>query len=231
MDKRLADIRKRNGGKRPNIVYILIDDMGFGEFGYPALSKIRDRPVVLSPRDWSLVVEWHAREIPLAVTLEVLEESAARSRTRGSGSGPRSLAYIAPAVKETWELIVAGRADCVGASPRPVPTVSSVRRAWERAQTAAGEGSALHDVLRDLLARLDRGESPVDLDHELDRSIASCRARGDVDRIEKEVDDELAPFRTRVPPERLAETRARAVAARLRLALDLPRLSVAARDH
>ncbi|MFQ5961462.1 MAG: sulfatase-like hydrolase/transferase [Candidatus Methylomirabilales bacterium] len=41
LDKRLADIRKKNGGKRPNIVYILIDDMGFGEFGIPALNKIR----------------------------------------------------------------------------------------------------------------------------------------------------------------------------------------------
>ena len=41
LDQELAEIRDRNGGKRPNIVYILIDDMGFGEFGIPALSKIR----------------------------------------------------------------------------------------------------------------------------------------------------------------------------------------------
>ena len=31
----------KNGGKRPNIVYILLDDMGFGEYGIPALEKIR----------------------------------------------------------------------------------------------------------------------------------------------------------------------------------------------
>ncbi len=41
IDQRLAEIRARNGGKRPNIVYILVDDMGFGEFGMPALNKIR----------------------------------------------------------------------------------------------------------------------------------------------------------------------------------------------
>jgi arylsulfatase len=41
LDQKLAEIRERNGGKRPNIVYVLIDDMGFGEFGVPALSKIR----------------------------------------------------------------------------------------------------------------------------------------------------------------------------------------------
>ena len=33
LDKKLAEIRKKNGGKPPNIVYILLDDVGFGEIG------------------------------------------------------------------------------------------------------------------------------------------------------------------------------------------------------
>ena len=41
IDERLAEIRQQNGGKPPNIVYILIDDMGFGEFGMPELNRIR----------------------------------------------------------------------------------------------------------------------------------------------------------------------------------------------
>ena len=41
IDKKLAEIRKKNKGNPPNIVYILIDDMGFGEFGMPELNKIR----------------------------------------------------------------------------------------------------------------------------------------------------------------------------------------------
>ena len=44
LDKKLAEIRARQGGNPPNIVYILIDDMGFGEFGIPVLNKIRWRP-------------------------------------------------------------------------------------------------------------------------------------------------------------------------------------------
>ena len=44
MDRELEAIRERHGGKPPNIVYILIDDMGFGEFGIPALNKIRGVP-------------------------------------------------------------------------------------------------------------------------------------------------------------------------------------------
>jgi len=41
LDKKLADIRKKNGGKPPNIVYILLDDVGFGEIGMDNLSVIR----------------------------------------------------------------------------------------------------------------------------------------------------------------------------------------------
>ena len=41
LDTRLAELRDANGGKPPNIVYILIDDMGFGEFGMPELNQIR----------------------------------------------------------------------------------------------------------------------------------------------------------------------------------------------
>jgi len=41
IDEKLARIRKRNGGKPPNIVYILLDDVGFGEIGMDELSVIR----------------------------------------------------------------------------------------------------------------------------------------------------------------------------------------------
>ena len=33
VDKKLAAFRKQNGGKSPNIPYILIDDIGFGDLG------------------------------------------------------------------------------------------------------------------------------------------------------------------------------------------------------
>ncbi|MFC1833186.1 sulfatase-like hydrolase/transferase [Thermodesulfobacteriota bacterium] len=41
LEKKLAEIRKKNGGKPPNIIYILLDDVGFGEIGMPELSVIR----------------------------------------------------------------------------------------------------------------------------------------------------------------------------------------------
>ena len=41
LDAKLADFRKKNGGKPPNILYILIDDIGFGDLGSETLNMIR----------------------------------------------------------------------------------------------------------------------------------------------------------------------------------------------
>ena len=41
IDAKLAELRRKNGGKPPNIVYILLDDLGFGEIGMPNMSVVR----------------------------------------------------------------------------------------------------------------------------------------------------------------------------------------------
>jgi arylsulfatase len=41
IDAKLAELREKNAGKPPNIVYILLDDVGFGEIGMDNLSVIR----------------------------------------------------------------------------------------------------------------------------------------------------------------------------------------------
>ena len=41
LDQRLAEFRNKNGGKPPNIFYILIDDIGFGDLGSKTLNVIR----------------------------------------------------------------------------------------------------------------------------------------------------------------------------------------------
>ena len=41
LDKKLAEFTKKNGDKPPNILYILIDDIGFGELGDETLNSIR----------------------------------------------------------------------------------------------------------------------------------------------------------------------------------------------
>ena len=41
LDAKLAEFREKNGGKPPNIFYILIDDIGFGDLGSKTLNVIR----------------------------------------------------------------------------------------------------------------------------------------------------------------------------------------------
>ena len=40
IEAKLAEIRKKNGGKRPNILYILIDDVSFGQMGNRTLNYV-----------------------------------------------------------------------------------------------------------------------------------------------------------------------------------------------
>ena len=40
IDRKLSDIRRANGGKRPNIFYILIDDVSFGQMGQRAMNYV-----------------------------------------------------------------------------------------------------------------------------------------------------------------------------------------------
>lgn len=40
IDAKLAELREKNGGKRPNILYVLIDDVSFGQMGKPDLSDV-----------------------------------------------------------------------------------------------------------------------------------------------------------------------------------------------
>ena len=41
IDQKLSEFYARNGNKPPNIIYILLDDLGFGEIGMPGLDFIR----------------------------------------------------------------------------------------------------------------------------------------------------------------------------------------------
>ncbi len=41
IDVKLAEFQKKNDGRPPNIIYILIDDIGFGDLGIPELNAVR----------------------------------------------------------------------------------------------------------------------------------------------------------------------------------------------
>lgn len=188
-----------------------------------ALSRVRERPVVLSPRDWELVVDWHARQIPLAVIHEALDEAAARARKRGS-SGPRSLSYLARTIDEAWDLIRAGRLDPLEGATPGAPTIAGIRESWNRARESARTDSPLAVLIEELLRRLDEGASPEEVERRLEQSIVDRAPPGLAERIRGEIETELAPFRERIPPADLEATSQRAVVTRLRRSLGLPKL-------
>ncbi len=41
VDKKLIEFRAKNGGKSPNILYVLVDDLSFGEMGIPEFNYVR----------------------------------------------------------------------------------------------------------------------------------------------------------------------------------------------
>ena len=55
IDQMLADIRDKNGGKRPNILYILIDDVSFGQMGNRKLNYVMG---IRTPEINKLAQEW-----------------------------------------------------------------------------------------------------------------------------------------------------------------------------
>ncbi len=191
-----------------------------------ALSRLRQRPVVLSPRDWALVSDWFSRGIPLALVLEVLEDAAERSRRRHALQGPRSLAYVAAAVEESWQAIVEGRGGRAGKTASPLPSLDRARERWAATASRSETGRPLRDALDGLLRRLDTGLSPESADREIDETITALCPGDLLARVDAEIDAELRRFRDRMKPDVLAATRGRARIDRLRRELDLPKLAL-----
>ena len=181
-----------------------------------AWSGLQDRPVVLSPKDWVLITEWHARGVPLSLIHDAL--AAVRESAREI---PRSLAYLAPAVDEAFTLVLDGRRR---PAPAPLPEREEPLAIWrrfarEQASSPAGQ------LVGDLLAALEAGEDPAEVDARLDRELPGRVGPAALDAVTREVDTELAPFAERMAPAVLNETVRSAVVFRLRLRHGLPALS------
>lgn len=195
--------------------------MSAGDGGYvraveAAWSRLRGRPVVLSPRDFEIVDGWRRRGIPLTVVLEVFEQRAKRSR-----GGGRSLAWMSGSIEDAWETVRGGRA----ARATPEARMPGGTAAWAQAIAALPHGSPLRAFLSGLAQDAAAGVCADILDARLDAELPELVSREDRVRAESATDAALAPFRSRMPPHELARTRARAIADRLRATLSLPRLS------
>jgi hypothetical protein len=183
-------------------------------------AEIQERPIVLSPREWTLVAAWHARGVPLALVAQAMDEAVERSR-RG-GRLPRRVTYLASAVEEAWATVLDGRLG--PADPAPAPAATAPGGAWRRRALDPASGPALRGLIEELLQRLAAGEPAEELDRELDRRLVACVPPALLAAVDAGIEIELAAYRERISEERLHRTRARARIVRLRGALGLARL-------
>jgi hypothetical protein len=176
-----------------------------------------DRPVVLSPKDWALISDWHARSIPLPLILEAMQHEAERP---GRRSPPRNLAYLAASVEEAWQVVLDGRR--ASPVPRIAPSPNDPVEAWRRRLDAEEAGSALHVLLSELLEAYRSGVPAETVDRGLDERLETSVSEALLDATREQVDAELAPFADRMDDATLDRTRRAAIVDRLRRALHLP---------
>jgi hypothetical protein len=185
-------------------------------------SELCERPSILSPREWTLVERWHQREIPLQVIREAIEAAAERLRKPGAAA-PKSLAYLAPAVEESWRVVLEGRI----APPTDVPRGESAARgiaAWRSAASAAGSSSPLGGLLETLLALLEEGAAAEEAEQRLEGAILEAAPAEERAAVRGEIETELAPYRRRMSAEEYESTLRKASVRRLRIRLKLPGL-------
>ena len=168
------------------------------------------------------MTDWHAREIPLQVVFEAIDAAFEKGGRRRSKSPPRSLAFVAPAVEECWQVILEGRS--VGEHPGPADDARDAIAAWRARLSIEGGDSALGRLLSSLLDHLAQGAGLEELEQRLEEELPQVVSRERLVSAGERVDGTLHPFRQRLDAVTMARTREHAIVADLRRTMGLPRL-------
>ena len=185
-----------------------------------AWSRLRGRPVVLSPREFELVAAWRRDGVPLRVVLEVLDHEGRRR-----GGAAKSLRAVASAVREAASVVASGRATTAPPRPAaPAPMTGTIAR-W-RAALATAEHAPLRELLAGVLHDAAQGVPASTLDETLDRDLPLRAHEPIVRAATEEARRGLEPFRARMDAVEHERALRRAVVDRLRDALGLPRASL-----
>lgn len=185
------------------------------------LAERTERAAVLSPRDWAILTDWHARAIPLELVQEALDAAVERQARRKGGGALRGLSYLAPAVEQAWRVILDGRSSTEPLAPPIGGSRENPVESWRRRLEREPPGSRLGLLLETLLRDHADGAGPAVLDARLDESLPQAAPRAVIERCEAEIERQIAPFRSRMPPRVLEQTIAAARRRCLRRALGL----------
>ncbi len=179
------------------------------------------RPVVLSPREFALVSDWHQRGVPLDLIRESI--AAREDHRRRKKAVARSLRQVAGSVEESWSAILDGRSaqPVQPASPAGSREIQADPESWRQRLSNCQGTDAMAGWLRGLGNRALAGEARELIAQEIEDGLPDLAPAELRERAEREVDRDLAPYRDRMPAAGFVSTRRRAIGARLRLLMGL----------
>ena len=110
IDKKLADLRAANGGKSPNIVYVLLDDLGFGDLSiYNPKAAYKTPRIDRMAREGIMFTDAHSPSTICSPSRYGLFSGQQIYRSTGRGGGA-ALQTVMDTVSEVKEIKHAFRA-------------------------------------------------------------------------------------------------------------------------
>jgi hypothetical protein len=193
----------------------------------------RGDPLFLSNADWTLIRKWRAAGVPLRIVLRGIRDALdGHAHSWGRKRKVGSLAYCAAEVevaRERWHraLALGSEGTSAGEALRGFAEALETAPLGPRGRVCALEAAPLlrawaaqGDDMRALEPRLQALESQLVEALRGDLGQSACAALSD------EIEQELAPYKTRMPEKVLAQVRASSVARRVLEGCALPRLSL-----
>jgi hypothetical protein len=195
---------------------------------------LRGDPLILSNADWLMIRKWRMQGVPLRIVLRGIRdafETHAHSWARKQKVG--SLRYCQTSVDgayERWALAVSPASDEGGDVASWLRQLADeIARAAPLSDTLARQMAELAEALRQRAQRPDRKTLEAWLLAEEQRLVEGIRRALDaatLDRIIQESEEELRPYRARMPARVFEQVLQEALSRRLLATCGLPRLSL-----
>lgn len=196
-----------------------------------AFIEIRGAPLLLSPADWQIAMEWRRQEIPARFVISTLREIFAKRAERGGDRRISTLRYCRRKVEADWKE-TAELLGPVGTAPARSLDLKSRLGALSAALPVAwAESKQLGDRVRSIAGSSEEMERVLaSLDEEMldlaTKGLSPGRSKSVAETVRKRLDG----FAGRLDGPELRELKRRIEREEVRRELDLPFLSLFSRQ-
>jgi hypothetical protein len=211
-------------------------------------SQLREGPLLISPKDWALMVEWKKQGIPAVVIIEALEKGFESAAFRGtSRKSINSLHYFKRIVEEHWHSFQKRK---IGKAEKesPDPACSEIKEYLEdlsrfleeRSLTFSSE-TALSKILKEASQRIQLlKEKNVDaqdsielleeelslIDEKIDKRLLDHVSQESIDALLRDAECELSSMGHYMKEEHYSDIKKRYLLKKLRKKYGIPRVSL-----